>query len=205
MSGQGEVAFWSTVAQGASAVLVMIFTGLLVYYSHQGWQVARRSAEAAERAASVAERALEIAERAYVDVTDWQVNSVNPTAKLTCRIHNYGRTPARITVGVLRLRVAGQIGSEAAEIPPRVFEMGPSTVHPTNSISMPLNFGVLTHSEQNAWHEARAHLLIDGHFDYRDAFGHSFRRHIAVEYRLPEGGWREQQGALNHEEPLALG
>lgn len=45
---------WSAVAQAISAVLVTVFTGFLVWYSHRGWTIAKDAANASRIAADAA-------------------------------------------------------------------------------------------------------------------------------------------------------
>jgi hypothetical protein len=52
---------WGVVAQSVAGVLVAIFTGVLVYYSHRGWQVAKEAADAAAHSADIASKSLALA------------------------------------------------------------------------------------------------------------------------------------------------
>lgn len=47
---------WSAIVQAACAAIVAVFTGVLLFYSHRGWQVARKAADAAARSTEIAER-----------------------------------------------------------------------------------------------------------------------------------------------------
>lgn len=70
-----KVTKWSAIAQAASAVLVTVFTGVLVYYSHRGWQVAKRAADAATDAAKAADRSVtKMEEIAAGQTTDMQAS-----------------------------------------------------------------------------------------------------------------------------------
>lgn len=79
---------WSAAIQAAMAVIVAGFTGLLLWYSHRGWQVAKQTAD-------IARDSLVIGERAYLTLDEFSVYLTpgeRPTLKY--EILNTGRTPA---------------------------------------------------------------------------------------------------------------
>jgi hypothetical protein len=112
------VAEWSAIAQAFSAVVVMFFTGFLVWYSHRGWTIAKESADAsrlaadaAKESAEVAQRSLVLLNRPWLDTANWAVErrmgrlaqdslggDITPIEGLTITfdVVNNSPTPARI-------------------------------------------------------------------------------------------------------------
>jgi hypothetical protein len=100
---------WSAVSQAISAVLVAVFTGFLVWYSHRGWTVAKQaseasrvSADAAKQSAGIARDALVLTNRPYLDVKGFKLDDLSdkseqpPMLQITCKIFNPSSTPANV-------------------------------------------------------------------------------------------------------------
>jgi hypothetical protein len=64
---------WSAVAQAASAVIVTVFTGFLVWYSHRGWRVAKDAANAAKISADAAHDSLRLSAVTFLDLKGHRV------------------------------------------------------------------------------------------------------------------------------------
>jgi hypothetical protein len=83
-----KVVIWSAAVQAAMAVIVAAFTGVLLWYSHRGWQVAKQSADTAKDS-------LIIGERAYLTIEKFRVLlNYGQTPTFEYNIVNTGRTPA---------------------------------------------------------------------------------------------------------------
>lgn len=89
---------WSAIVQAVSALVVAIFTGFLVYYSHRGWRVAKVASDAAKESAAIAREAMEIAERAYLRLDGLFFDSFGPALfpTVVIKLTNVGRIPATV-------------------------------------------------------------------------------------------------------------
>jgi hypothetical protein len=124
-TGFFENSTWTGRIEALSSVVVAAFTGALIWYSHRGWQVAKKSAdaalqsaEAATKAAHTGEMALKLSERAYVSPLEWTIENLRhgDVPMVSFQIINSGRTRCLLR----RLRS----GSATGALPPIPFYEG---------------------------------------------------------------------------------
>jgi hypothetical protein len=192
-----EVTKWSAIAQAASAVLVTVFTGVLVWYSHRGWQVATKAAEAATKSTEVAERVLIISERAYVDIGDWRFGGSGTQVGFRYRFKVTGRTPATIIGGTIQLTLHGVTGVPIGPHFDARFEQ-PITSQVVTDQKRPhqvVRFPGIPVQYLDAWRADPPgfHMYLTGEVRYRDALQNTpvHVRHFTVRYN-PDGKYALQ-------------
>lgn len=163
---------WSAVAQAVSAVLVAVFTGFLVWYSHHGWTVAKKSAEASQMSAEAAILAVEHADRPWIRVyllAEKVTISETEGIEIKCRVtaKNIGKSVAQqviiwdhLAVETREVLAAEQEKLRANFDDPRMSNsFGGQTIFPGDEYIESHTIGTGNEAPEKFWREHMPHML----------------------------------------------
>jgi len=96
-------------------LLLVVFTFVIAFFNIKLWRTAKKSADAAKEAADATKKSVDIIptiERAYVyvypvsaDFESWRNTKPNQRSPISITVRNYGRTPAKLTQLITKIKI----------------------------------------------------------------------------------------------------
>lgn len=157
--------------------LMMIFTGALVICNILMWLATKKSADAAKIAADAAQKSIDTIptiERAYIyvssvfaDFESWRHVEGNKRSPIQITVHNYGKTPAKLTDITIEIKVGPSDGR-------RIYWEDPETDEIRDAVGRFIassSEGIFNYYTYNTFGDGGYHINFSGEVKYTDIFG----------------------------------